>query len=301
MKRNLFQYPFIISFIVALCFCTNSIAQKTDASNYRMRFKFKTIKQKDNSRLLEVSFIGQNKKNRKDKVPVYNAEIEFLNILNEDKKLLGTSKTSKKGIAQLLLPKNQSYLTDENGYINLTAKFKGTNAIDEKVSEIIIKDITLELNLKEIDSVKKGIVKAYTIDRFGVKTPIEEADVIISIKGMLSNMKINEGTIKNGKFEFEFPTDIPGNANDTITVYSTIEYNENFGNVVQEKSIKWGVFNKKIKDNSNTLWSEVAPLWMYIVLTILLLGVWANYLFTIINLLKIYREGKNLIINPEEQ
>jgi hypothetical protein len=300
MKSNLFKYNFITSFIVALCFITNGFAQKTDASNYRMKFKFKTIKQKDNSRLLEVSFIGQNKKNRKDKVPVYNAEINFYNTLNEDEKLLGTSKTSKEGIAQLVLQKNQNYLTDKNGYINLKAEFKGTDAIDEEDSEIAVKDINLELNLKEIDSVKTGIITAYTIDSVGVKTPVEEADVIISVKGMLSNMKIKEGTIENGKYEFEFPTDIPGDANNNIIVYSSIEDSDDFGNVIQEKSINWGVFKKEIKKNKNTLWSKAAPLWMYIVLTILLVGVWANYMYTIISLFKISKEGKELILNSEE-
>lgn len=300
MKSNIFKYNFITSFIVAICFITNVFSQKTDASNYRMKFKFNTIKQKDNSRLLEVSFIGQNKKNRKDKVPVYNAEIYFYNILNEDEKLLGTSKTSKDGIAQLILQKNQNYLTDKNGYINLKAEFKGTDALDEENSEITVKDIILELNLKEIDSVKTGIVTAYTTDSIGVRTPVEEAEIIISVKGMLSNMKINEGTIENGKYEFEFPTDIPGDANNNITVYSSIEDNDDFGSVVQEKSVNWGVFNKQIKKNKNTLWSKAAPLWMYIVLTILLVGVWANYIYTIINLFKISKEGKELLLNSED-
>ena len=51
------------------------------------------------------------------------------------------------------------------------------------------------LNLEEIDSVKTIFVKAYTIDSLGVETPVEEVDVIISIEGMLSKMKIKEETI----------------------------------------------------------------------------------------------------------
>ncbi len=53
-------------------------------------------------------------------------------------------------------------------------------------------------------------------------------------------------------------------------------------------------------DDSNTLWSEAAPIWMYIVLTILLVGVWANYAYTIKNLFSISKEGKELEMKTKD-
>lgn len=293
MKSNLFKYPFITSFIIALMFSFTSIAQENDASNFRMMFNFKTVKQDDNSRLLEVSFIARNKKDRKDKIPVVDTEIKFYNTLNEKEVLLGTSTTSQEGIAQLILPESHNYLVDENGYINLIAKFEGTDALDEEEEELSVKDLHLELNLEEIDSVKTVIIKAFTIDSLGVETPVEEADIIVSVQGMLSKMKIKENYIEDGEFKFEFPTDLPGNENGDITVFSIIEDNDDFGNVFQKKTVNWGTFNKQVKEEGNKLWSEAAPMWMYIVLTILLLGVWANYVYTILNLFKIKKKEKN--------
>jgi len=299
MKSNLFKYQFITSFIIALMFSFTSIAQENDASNFRMMFNFKTVKQNDNTRLLEVSFIARNKKDRKDKIPVVDTEIKFYNTLNEEEVLLGTSTTSQEGIAQLILPESHNYLVDENGYINLIAKFEGTDALDEEEEELSVKDLHLELNLKEIDSVKTVIVKAFTIDSLGIETPVEEADIIVSVQGMLSKMKIKEDYIEDGEFKFEFPTDLPGNENGDITVFSTIEDNDDFGNVFQKKTVNWGTFNKQVKEEENKLWSEAAPMWMYIVLTILLLGVWANYVYTILNLFKIKKEGKELLSSEE--
>ena len=299
MKSNLFKYQFITSFIIALMFSFTSIAQENDASNFRMMFNFKTVKQNDNTRLLEVSFIARNKKDRKDKIPVVDTEIKFYNTLNEEEVLLGTSTTSQEGIAQLILPESHNYLVDENGYINLIAKFEGTDALDEEEEELSVKDLHLELNLKEIDSVKTVIVKAFTIDSLGIETPVEEADIIVSVQGMLSKMKIKEDYIEDGEFKFEFPTDLPGNENGDITVFSTIEDNDDFGNVFQKKTVNWGTFNKQVKEEGNKLWSEAAPMWMYIVLTILLLGVWANYVYTILNLFKIKKEGKELLSSEE--
>lgn len=296
MKSNILKYTFITSFIVALLFSINGVAQELDASNYKIRFNLKTVKQSDNSRLLEVSFLGQNKKDRKDKVPVFDAEIKFYN----DDTLLGTSKTSNEGIAQITVPENQTYIKDKEGYITFKAIFEGSDGLDEEDDDVSVKDLHLELNLEEIDSIKTVIVKAFTLDSLGVKIPVEEADIKISVEGMLSKMKLEEGTIEDGEFEFEFPTDLPGDANGDIIVYSIIEDHDDFGNVFQKKSENWGNFNNQIVKEENKLWSEAAPIWMYIVLTILLVGVWANYVYTALYLFRIKKEGKQLEVDTEE-
>ncbi|MFO7674180.1 MAG: hypothetical protein R6V74_10775 [Lutibacter sp.] len=298
MKSNLF-YIKITSFLVALLFSINSIAQENDASNYSMSFEFKTVKQDDNSRLLEASFTGKNNEDRKDILPIYNAEIKFFNVLNGEEVLLGSSKTSQKGIAQITLPENQKYLMDETGSINLMARFEGNEALEESSAELIVKNIRLELNLEEIDSIKMVLVTAFTFDETGAEIPMEETDVIIYVQGMLSKMKIAEGTISEGAFEFEMPTNLPGDKNGNLTVFSIIEEHEEYGTVIQKKNIKWGVFENKITEAKNTLWSSAAPIWMYVVLTILLVGVWANYIYTFINLFKIKKEGQDLELEQE--
>ncbi|MGB5363754.1 MAG: hypothetical protein WBN17_10665 [Aureibaculum sp.] len=298
MKTTFFRYSVLI-LLTGFLINTNSLAQENDADNYKMLFKFKTVKQHDNSRLLEASFIGQNKEDRKDKIPVYEAEIKFYNILSDNEVLLGTAKTDKEGIASITLPVDQSYLSDEDGFINFTAKFEGSDALDEEEEEILIKDLFLELNLTEIDSVKTVLVKANLKDSLGVETPVAELDIIISVGGMLSKMKLEEDTLEDGEFEFKFPTDLQGDVDGNVTVYAIIDDHDEFGNVVQKQTIKWGIFNKETSKVSNTLWSEAAPIWMYVVLTILLVGVWSNYIYTIINLLKIRKEGKQLELNTE--
>lgn len=301
MKSTINKYSFFTSLIITLLFLTNSIAQEATVNDYKMLYNFKTVKKTDNTRLLEVSFVGQNKKDRKDKIPVFQAEIGFFNVLNENEVLLGTSKTSDEGIAQIIIPENQKYLIDESGYINLVARFDGSDVLDSQEETIAVKDLNIDLRLEEIDSIKTVFVKAFMIDSLGVETLAEEADIIIAVKGMLSNMRIAEESLESGEFEFEFPTDIPGDEDGDLTVIVSIQDNDDFGNVFQEKTIKWGTHVKMpVMKEKNTLWSEAAPLWMYIVLTILLVGVWANYLYTVLNLFKIKKEGKVIELKSEE-
>ncbi len=300
MKSNLYNHTFFISIIVALLVNINGIAQQIDINNYRTRFGFKTVKQADNSRLLEVSFIALNKKDRKDQPAVYEAEIKFFNILNDEEILLGSSKTSKEGIAQLILPENQKYSTDAEGYINLRARFDGTDALSEEEEDLMIKDLHLDLNLTEIDSVKTVTLTAFTLDSLGVKTPVSDVYIITYVKAMLSKKNIDEGTISDGEYTFPMPQSFAGNPKGNLTITSIIDDSDEYGNIIQEKTVQWGTFNKTIKQDKNMLWTKAAPIWMYVVLTILLLGVWLNYIYTIANLFKIKSEGENLSPEPKK-
>ena len=300
MKTKLFKFS-VIAILVGLFTNTDSIAQDNEAKDFKMLYKFSTTKQADNSRLLEVSFIARHKKDRKNKVPVYEAEINFYNTTDEEDILLGTVKTDKEGFARLTLPANQSYLIDTDEYINFKAEFEKTEAIKRYKKSIAVKDLILDLNLKEIDSVKTAMIKAYTLDSLKTEVPISEADVVFSVRGMINNMPIETATIEDGEYEFEFPTNIPGDVNGNIDVFVSIEDHDDFGNVIQQKSVNWGTYKEQIKEDSNTLWSEAAPIWMYIVLTILLGGVWIKYIYVIKNLFKIKNEGKELEIKLESK
>ncbi len=300
MKSNIYNRTFFISIIVALLVNINGIAQETDLSNYRTRFDFKTVKQADNSRLLEVTFVALNKTDRKDQPPVYEAEIKFFNLLNDEEILLGSSKTSKEGIAQLILPENQKYSTDSEGYINLRARFDGTDALSEEEADLMVKDLHLDLNLTEIDSVKTVTLTAFTIDSSGVKTPVDDVYITTYVKAMLSKMNIDEGTISDGEYTFSLTQSFAGNTEGNLTISSIIDDNDEYGNVIQEKTVHWGTFNKQIKTDENKLWTNAAPIWMYVVLTILLLGVYVNFTYTIINLFKIKKEGDNLSAEPKK-
>jgi len=299
MVNKLYQY-FVIILLVGFMSNNTSFAQKNDLKNYKMLYKFNTVKQHDNSRLFEVSFVASNKKDRKVKLPVYGADINFINVVNEEEILLGTVKTDKEGFARLTLPENQTYYTDVEGYINFLARFESTDALKSIEKELAIKDVFLELDLKEIDSIKKVTLNAYTLDSLKTKIPLEETGVIFSVGGFISNLPIKEATIKDGEYEFEFPDDIPGDAEGNIDVFVSIEDHEDYGNVVQNKNVPWGIFKEQGKKPTLTLWSHYAPIWMYVVLTILLVGVWSNYIYSIINLFKIKKEGKNLELEPKD-
>ena len=62
MKRYKAKFAIFTSFIIVLLFSTYGFAQENDVDNYKIIFKFKTIKQADNSRLLEVRYRTEQEK-----------------------------------------------------------------------------------------------------------------------------------------------------------------------------------------------------------------------------------------------
>ena len=272
-------------------------AQDFDLKKYRLIYQFKTIKKADNSRKLTATYYARNKKNRKDRIPIYQGEIVFVNIDNDREIVLGKTHTNEKGIASLIVPSDHQYTTDNEGYINLEARFYKTNFLPRKTAKQRFKDIQLSLNLETIDSLNTVVLKAFTLDSLGVASPVNNLNINIAVKGMLSNLILDEATIENGNYNFEFPSDIPGDLDGNIIVYSIIDDHDDFGDVVQEATAVWGMVRPAEKENNHMLWSSAAPYWMYVVLTILLVGVWANYAYTIYNLFKLKKEGNLLVYN----
>ncbi len=83
-----------------------------------------------------------------------------------------------------------------------------------------------------------------------------------------------------------------------MTFIGKIEDSDDYGNVMQAKEVKWGADHLIARAKTDhVLWSEAAPIWMYVVLTIMLVGVWANYIYTIYNLFRIRNESRSLKTN----
>lgn len=290
MEKNIIiKISLILLFTFSFIF--GSIAQKNDLDSFRISFDLIAIKQADNSTLLTVEYLGKNKKNKKDKVPVFDAEVEFYNVLDDEEILLGKSRTNKEGEVSLVVPTNHKYLADDEGYIAVVARYDGNDIMDSEESEWIFKDLFLDIEMNTEDSIRTLVVKAYTIDSLGEKQYIEELDLKVGVQGMLSQLVLEESTLEEGEFEYELPEDIHGNTMGELTLFAKVEDHEDFGNIIKTVKVIDSYPIVKSSPEKNKLWTDAAPIWMYIVLSILLVGIWANYIYTIRNLIKINRMG----------
>lgn len=290
-KKIVFRFNLILLLSLVVSFISRTSAQGFE--DYNISFDLTSLKQEDNSRLLKLEFSGTNTNDKKDVIAVVDAEVSFYNILEDQEILLGKSKTNKEGIISFIVPKSQKYLKDSDGYITVVARFEGNKVLDPQESELMFKDLFLEIVLNSEDSIRTVKVNAYTLNNDGAKEDVESLDIVIGVKGMLSKLVLDENTLEGGTYEYELPEDIHGNSMGDLTLFVKVDEHADYGNVISTTLVKDTYAINKIKPEKNKLWTDAAPIWMYVVLTILLVGVWSNYLYSIFNLIKISKLGKS--------
>ena len=247
------------------------------------------FKKTDDQRILQTSLTYS--KNRME-LPLQRMEISFYNG-GEQKELLATGVTDNKGIVRIELKSDIKLKADKDGMWAFSSEFMGNDTIEPGKSEITVKDVTLEMALTIVDTIKTITVKAFTKEN-GKEKPVSGEAVKIYVPRMFSLLPISELSLnESGTATVEFPSDLPGNKDGNLTIIAKFEESQTFGNVEKRETLKWGLATDySVPTSHRALWTKTAPKWMIYTLTILLSGVWGHYLFAIISLIRIKMEAK---------
>jgi hypothetical protein len=288
MKKYLFRYSFVLSIILSLV-NTSSIFSQEDKTPVSPDYEFKYFKDSDNNRIL------QTRTSYFDGIKEHSLAGLNINYYTKDKELvkLGQVTTDLKGIARLKLPADLKLTADKEGKWYFMSDFSGDTAVEAASAELLIQDINLEMTLFEQDSLKYLKIKG---SRFTGKdfVPLTGESIIVAVPRMFSQLPVAEGTFDDqGNAEVEFPADIPGDDIGNIIVVAKFEDHENFGNVYKQQQIAWGIAAVHSSgQNKRELWTEIAPRWMILTLSIMLAGVWGHYIFAIISLIRIKKSDQ---------
>jgi hypothetical protein len=290
---------FYRTLVVLFLFSFNSaIAQESSDSlpeaseKIKPALKLSSIKNSDESRSLIAVFNYKNKET-KESFDIKGAKINFYVGLDSIVKL-GTVETNENGIAKCDIKSDFIFPKNEEGFIHFSVDFEGNDAIRGASNEVDVKDLIIELSLEEIDSVKKVTVKVVQLNGKNEKIPLNEVEMPVCVARMFSHLKLGTITLTEGEGTFEFPSGLPGDTAGNVVVIAKFDENEEFGTVIKSQTIGWGIATKHLNAYSpRSLWTQVAPVWMIITLSIMLLGVWGHYVFVIIQLIILKRGQKN--------
>jgi len=228
-------------------------------------------------------------------LPIENAELNFF-AGNDPSISLGIKTTNKEGFASFEIDANSKLPVDDSGAVVFRVEYKGLENSKGASAEVIVVDIDMVLTLEEVDSVKTITVKATKIGKNSEEVPVVGQDVIIYVKRLYSNLKIGQVYLddETGTGSTEFKS-IPGDSIGNILLIAKIEGNEIYGNVEKSKVINWG---SKVSYDVSTikreLWTNEAPLWMAITLSIFLIGVWYHLVRVFIKMRKIKKLGEQI-------
>ena len=224
-----------------------------------------------------------------------NAEIEFSASADKENHVLGKVKADYTGTSICKVFVKSVIPVDKEGKTTYAASFTGNGKYPAVSQNLTFKKAKLAITFSKVDSIRTIHVKATQIEANSTEKPLPKESVVIYIPRMLSNIKIGEITLDEaGTGSIEYPGDFVGDSLGNLTFYAMIEENDNFGTVKGQSSISWGIPKQYYLAEKPTreLWTPVAPIWMIITLIIMLTGVWAHYVYAVIQLVMIKRHSK---------
>jgi hypothetical protein len=104
-------------------------------------------------------------------------------------------------------------------------------------------------------------------------------------------------TDSTGSIEVEFKkANLPGDVKGNFVVMAKVEDNEQYGNLVVEKTVPWGTQLKPDTGffDQRTLWSTRfrTPFWLLFLVYAIVIGVWGTIIYLVWQIVKINKLGK---------
>lgn len=289
------KYLKYISIILLLTLCiTQPRAQTTEGEKKTPDLTFTVKKLSDGG--FELKSRLSLFENRID-FPIEGAKVNYTigadSLINIDGNL-----TDKNGYAIAYIKPGARINRDKDGVITAIAIFEGNDKYEAASAEAIFTETVFNLTCELVDTIKTVKISAYKINADGSREPLSGEMITVSVQRMFSKLPIGDANLdEEGTGSVEFPNDLPGDSLGNLQVVAFIEDHEIYGNAEASTIVQWGIPKQKVLVTHRALWTEIAPLWMIISLTILLIGVWAHYIYVFGQLIIIKLKGKTQIQN----
>jgi len=247
------------------------------------------FKDNDNNSSLKTTLTYS--KNRME-LPLAGMKVSFFSSAGK-RELISSATTDENGVARFPFGAEIKLPVNGEGFWTFTTEFEGNDTIEAASAELAVKDVTLEMTLSEIDSIKTINLTASTMEN-GRRVPVAGEVVMIYVPRMFSLLPVTEATLdETGSISVEFPSDLPGDTLGNLQIIARFEENPTFGNVEKTTIQQWGIpTSYSVPVSHRALWTKTAPKWMIFTLTILLTGVWGHYMFAVISLILIKIDAK---------
>jgi hypothetical protein len=283
MSKAILRYA-VLTLLLGLSagFSLNAMQDESPKISPYMLFTY--LKNTDSQRILQVRMTNIT---RTSEVPLPGLTVSFLN----NEVVLGEAVTSVSGNAELIIKPDYPLIQGEDGSWTFIARFEGDSLTEATVGELAITDVNLEMKITEEDGKKMVLLKATQSSATG-PVPVAGEEISVFVPRTFSLLPVGTGTLEaDGTVQIPFPDDIPGDKDGTLTVIGRFNDHYLFGNVEKREETHWGVPVEKAPPAYRSLWSTLAPRWMIVTLSIMLLGVWGHYTFVVISLFRIRKDG----------
>lgn len=296
MKRNTINKAGILVLLLLLGRSVPLAAQEADKGAVTITLRYVLY----NNQLPCLKAQCKTKVQRKF-LPVTDLDLSLYLDTTAENHLIGKVKTDEKGEAQALIPPSLKALWNaapNHKFIGVSAETKEFDASDTDL-DIAKARITLD-TLSDEDTKSIRVTVQQWKDSSWVDAPEVEVKVGVSrLGGFLPVDKAEDYTTDSlGQATADFTIDsLPGDAKGNVTLVAIVEDNDQFGTLVIEKEVPWGVspaVSAMIDFNRRTLWAtrEKAPYWLLFMAYSITFSVWGVLLYLIVQLRRISRLGR---------
>jgi hypothetical protein len=288
MKKGI--YRSFIALTLLICFTSTEVWSQDEEEQLFPYFDLVYLKNDGGEKILSARIYYEDEISEKS---LPGLTIKF--YTNQDEPvLIGEAVSGNDGRAAVSLTESVTadYLPEGEAWW-FYAEFEGNERISMVSAETTITDVNLDMTLNEEEDGSRSVtLKGYTVTE-GEIVNLSGEEVYLFVPRMFSLLQVGSGILEDGTVTISFPDDIPGDAEGNLAVIGRFHEHWQYGNVERKIISDWGVpASHEVAESYRALWTQIAPRWMIVTLTILLLGVWGHYIFAIVSLVRIRRLAK---------
>jgi hypothetical protein len=250
----------------------------------------------------KVVYLMVNTKTKIDKKfqPVEGMVVNLYLDNDSASNLIGKITTNEKGLAKAIIPPNLKTAWDGSSAHTFLGVSASTKQFDETTAEAAITKTKIT-----IDTLAGAEARTVTASVFALAGGewVPAADVEMKIGIVRSGGSILSAgddptytTDSTGTITAEFKRDmLPGDKSGNIVLIAKVEDNDQYGNLLSEKTVPWGVALKPGKNffDQRTLWTTRyrTPLWLLFMAYSIIIGVWGTIIYLVLQIVKIKKLG----------
>lgn len=209
---------------------------------------------------------------------------------------IGNAVTNEKGVAISYIPPSVKKEWATSVKHTFLATFNGDKKYNSSKADLTVAKAKILIAVSSDKTVTASVFEM----KDTTWTPVKGVDVVLAMKRMGADLTINETptftTDSTGKASGDFKRDsIPGGAKGNITLVAKIVDNDQYGNLVIEKTVPWGAKFVPVNTfNRRTLFAtrNKAPIWLLFIAYGIAITVWGILIILVFNLFRIKKLGE---------
>jgi hypothetical protein len=223
-----------------------------------------------------------------------------------DNNFIAKVTTDAKGIAKAIIPAALKTAWEASSNHTFIGVAKANKDFNETKTETPVTKTKITIDTNSTDGVRNIIVTVLA-HKNGEWVPAKDVEMKVGINrlgGILSaGDEETYTTDSTGMVTVELKKDsLPGDEKGNLILAAKVEENDQYGNLLVEKTTPWGValVTEKNFFDQRTLWSTRfrTPLWLLFMAYSIVIGVWGVLVYLIIQIFKIKKLGSKDSLQP---